>query len=288
MAATHICAINSCSKLLGTKGTIITMCGHLFCIPCFMIHMMEQRECPCCLKLVDKHNEYMKPNEMDLFMEGEKIICETKTYETLLNVFRHTEGVRDFGEVSIQVKVNIIHGFHDLIRYLSIRYLSITFLNGLEYEVTKVDTESIDMCGICLGPIGIDNIMTTECGHTFCLDCLLMSLHHKNHCPMCRTNIIDIPLSAKPQRLPCEVIDQFVLDMFENQVDIWKCIADLFQEKTALSGETCERIVKQELSVLAYQFFIRINTRPIQNNLFTNDELIHIINDIIIDIPTPT
>ncbi len=33
------------------------------------------------------------------------------------------------------------------------------------------------------------NIATTECGHTFCLSCLLKQLHHSNDCPLCRAPI---------------------------------------------------------------------------------------------------
>lgn len=33
------------------------------------------------------------------------------------------------------------------------------------------------------------NIATTECGHTFCLSCLLTNLHTSNLCPLCRTPI---------------------------------------------------------------------------------------------------
>ena len=33
------------------------------------------------------------------------------------------------------------------------------------------------------------NIATTECGHTFCLSCLLKHLHHSNLCPLCRAPV---------------------------------------------------------------------------------------------------
>ena len=29
--------------------------------------------------------------------------------------------------------------------------------------------------------------VTTPCGHSFCRDCLLRAMDHKNHCPVCRT-----------------------------------------------------------------------------------------------------
>ena len=33
------------------------------------------------------------------------------------------------------------------------------------------------------------NIASTECGHTFCLSCLLKHLHHSNLCPLCRAPV---------------------------------------------------------------------------------------------------
>ena len=33
------------------------------------------------------------------------------------------------------------------------------------------------------------NVATTECGHTFCLSCLLQHLHFSNICPLCRAPI---------------------------------------------------------------------------------------------------
>lgn len=55
-------------------------------------------------------------------------------------------------------------------------------------------------CAICLECISGDgdggssdhqkkNVATTECGHTFCLSCLLTNLSHSNCCPLCRAPI---------------------------------------------------------------------------------------------------
>jgi hypothetical protein len=49
-------------------------------------------------------------------------------------------------------------------------------------------------CAICLdcfdsGCAPQKNIATTECGHTFCLSCLLKNLHTSNLCPLCRTPV---------------------------------------------------------------------------------------------------
>jgi hypothetical protein len=49
-------------------------------------------------------------------------------------------------------------------------------------------------CAVCLesfdsGYAPQKNIATTECGHTFCLSCLLTNLHTSNLCPLCRAPI---------------------------------------------------------------------------------------------------
>jgi len=50
-------------------------------------------------------------------------------------------------------------------------------------------------CAICLENINAGygtvqkNIATTECGHTFCLSCLLTNLHTSNLCPLCRAPV---------------------------------------------------------------------------------------------------
>lgn len=56
------------------------------------------------------------------------------------------------------------------------------------------DDDNNNTCAICLecfdsgcGPQ--KNIATTECGHTFCLSCLLKNLHTSNLCPLCRAPV---------------------------------------------------------------------------------------------------
>ena len=63
-------------------------------------------------------------------------------------------------------------------------------------------------CAICLesfdsgsrsGCAPQKNIATTECGHTFCLSCLLKNLHTSNVCPLCRAPIEkDVKRVLKP------------------------------------------------------------------------------------------
>ena len=56
-------------------------------------------------------------------------------------------------------------------------------------------------CAVCLETLGArgapqKNIATTECGHTFCLSCLLINLRHSNACPLCR-----IPIEKDPKQI---------------------------------------------------------------------------------------
>jgi phosphopantothenoylcysteine synthetase/decarboxylase len=62
-------------------------------------------------------------------------------------------------------------------------------------DILKMNTSilqndySQNVCTICLGVIGDVNKATTECGHNFCLSCLLESLDKKNICPLCRKTL---------------------------------------------------------------------------------------------------
>jgi hypothetical protein len=50
-------------------------------------------------------------------------------------------------------------------------------------------TEEVECC-ICYEPIGEKNNCVTQCGHKFCLKCLMMSMSRNNTCPCCRTELI--------------------------------------------------------------------------------------------------
>lgn len=51
-------------------------------------------------------------------------------------------------------------------------------------------TDAEDCC-ICFETIGEKNTCVTECGHKFCLKCLMTAMTRNNACPMCRTQLID-------------------------------------------------------------------------------------------------
>jgi hypothetical protein len=58
-----------------------------------------------------------------------------------------------------------------------------------EKEKEKEKETSASTCAICMEDVGQKNAASTECGHTFCLSCLLSQLKHSNSCPLCRTPI---------------------------------------------------------------------------------------------------
>lgn len=57
----------------------------------------------------------------------------------------------------------------------------------LEAERTRIN--EVTECCICMDTIQITNRAVTECGHVFCLGCLLQHLRTKNDCPMCRREV---------------------------------------------------------------------------------------------------
>jgi hypothetical protein len=62
------------------------------------------------------------------------------------------------------------------------------------------DDQGNASCAICLENFDActpqKNIATTDCGHTFCLSCLLENLHVSNLCPLCRA-----PIEKKVKRV---------------------------------------------------------------------------------------
>jgi hypothetical protein len=56
---------------------------------------------------------------------------------------------------------------------------------NVENVVENGVIETIE-CSICYETIGDKNCCVTECGHKFCLKCLLVAMDRNNTCPMCR------------------------------------------------------------------------------------------------------
>lgn len=59
-------------------------------------------------------------------------------------------------------------------------------INGI---VDKIEYNNYILCGICLEIIKEKNNCITNCGHSFCLSCILISSEYKNNCPYCRNKL---------------------------------------------------------------------------------------------------
>jgi len=57
--------------------------------------------------------------------------------------------------------------------------------SNVENIVETVVPESNE-CSICYETMGDKNSCVTECGHKYCLKCLLIAMERNNTCPMCR------------------------------------------------------------------------------------------------------
>jgi hypothetical protein len=65
-----------------------------------------------------------------------------------------------------------------------------------EIGVGTNDNDDVVVCAVCLDVLNLTsgsgpqkNIATTQCGHTYCLSCLLKNLHTSNLCPLCRAPV---------------------------------------------------------------------------------------------------
>lgn len=89
-------------------------------------------------------------------------------------------------------------------------------------------------CAICMEDVGQKNAASTECGHTFCLSCLLSQLKHSNSCPLCRT-----PIDQNSKRVlkPLSYSDGLaLLDHALNAVDIYDNIEQYVQNAIEVSA----------------------------------------------------
>ena len=81
----------------------------------------------------------------------------------------------------------------------------------LEEEIKVLSRiENNNECSICMEVIGDKNKAITECGHTFCLKCLLKSAEKKNSCPLCREKLIEYKIvdeDSLPDLIPIEGSD---------------------------------------------------------------------------------
>jgi len=61
------------------------------------------------------------------------------------------------------------------------------------------------------------NFAKTNCGHSFCLTCLVRSLKNNNTCPLCRTNIEE----EKPVNPPNRVLLNDCVELIKDELDMF-------------------------------------------------------------------
>ena len=77
--------------------------------------------------------------------------------------------------------------------------------------------EHADECAICMEELDNGkNFAKTNCGHSFCLSCLVKALKNNNTCPMCRTNIEE----EKPQNPNIISLDECV-ELIKDEMDMF-------------------------------------------------------------------
>jgi len=81
----------------------------------------------------------------------------------------------------------------------------------------KNHQQSGEECSICMEELDNGkNIAKTNCGHSFCLSCLVRALKNNNTCPMCRANIEE----EKPQNTTAIRLDDCV-DLIKEEMDMF-------------------------------------------------------------------
>uniref|UniRef100_A0A6C0C6R4 RING-type domain-containing protein n=1 Tax=viral metagenome TaxID=1070528 RepID=A0A6C0C6R4_9ZZZZ len=62
----------------------------------------------------------------------------------------------------------------------------------------KVVEEEVEECPICYEPIKKYGFCTTNCDHTFCMDCMVRHLQINQSCPLCRGEVAPPPDNVQP------------------------------------------------------------------------------------------
>lgn len=99
---------------------------------------------------------------------------------------------------------------HGLIAQLSYCQSWNAVAEALNQSLSCLTIEDLG-CHLCLDPLG--DPVTTPCGHTFCRNCLISSLVHSKHCPLCRDPLPSIGFFVnKPA-------DKFITSLLTNVFD---------------------------------------------------------------------
>jgi hypothetical protein len=136
-------------------------------------------------------------------------------------------------------------------------------------------------CAICLECIdsssnssGSDhqkkNVATTECGHTFCLSCLLKNLHTSNLCPLCRA---PVEQNVKHVLTPLSYSDGIgLLDRQLNGLRIYEDVEQFVQNAMEVSsqpntdGQNVEDVVGDIMTMITYFGFNLLYNATLHTN----------------------
>jgi hypothetical protein len=88
-------------------------------------------------------------------------------------------------EISSAERIEIFNGVKNIRESVCVNSNIENIENVVENVVETVVPESNE-CSICYETMGDKNCCVTECGHKFCLKCLLLAMDRNNTCPMCR------------------------------------------------------------------------------------------------------
>ena len=117
------------------------------------------------------------------------------------------------------------------------------------------NSDDVQTCAICMEDVGQKNAASTECGHTFCLSCLLSHLKHSNSCPLCRT-----PVDQNSKRVlkPLSYSDGIaLLDHELNAVDVYDRVEQYVQNAMEVSanpqtdGRNVEAVIEDFMILIA-------------------------------------
>jgi len=76
-------------------------------------------------------------------------------------------------------------------------------------------------CGICWNELQNKNVCTTECGHSFCLSCIIKNINYNNSCPYCRTELYETDKEEKEEDSESDIDDESEMDDEEDENDVY-------------------------------------------------------------------
>jgi hypothetical protein len=153
-------------------------------------------DCGGCLYVNDDDDENMNYSFEDTVNDFDVVnkmdVMEEDDGDEIMN-YSFEETVNDFDVVN---KMDVV--YEDEEEDNTDRFLYCQPVN-LESKFDEAASESSGTksgcvgteCCICYEIIGERNNCVTECGHSFCLKCLITALTHNNGCPYCRTTVLE-------------------------------------------------------------------------------------------------